>query len=1021
VVRIASPTFVGRAAELAALDEALDSAAQGHATTVLISGDAGVGKSRLLDTWNERIRERGARIAAGSCLDLGESGPAYVAIVQAFHDLLAPLDPVAVDELVGSDRSGLGQVIPELLVQSGTAGDRERSMPIAQTRVFDVLVRVLERASSDTPLVLELEDVHWADPSTRAFLVYLVANAGPGRLLIVATVRAEEASVDHPVTAMLRQLGRHRAVATIDLQPFDRDELREQLLGILGEPPTNRALAAIHARSEGNALFAEELIASGDPTAELPSSIGAALLYRTAGLSPAARVALRVASVAGRTASYDLLRASTALTGDGLDSALREVVSVNILVPEHTGERYRFRHALLQEAIYRDTLPGERRRLHAAVAEAIEADAENRPDDPVLASQLAFHWSEAKDDGRALKASIAAGDAAMRQAGYVEALHHYERVIELWDRAPLAHADLGRADILERASRAANLAGEPHHTVAYAQHALDELDVTDHATQRVRLLDGIVDALKGMVKHEEAIEYERRLAEIDPDGLPVREQMVIGMSRVAALRWQGNLAAATEAASDSIRLADAIDDPALKGDAHLRMAWILLQADDIEGGIAAARRAGSLASTAGDAASRVEALALEVGAYQSIGQHQQVIDAARAVRAYAAEIGLSRREGSSASVAESQALFELGQITESAQVLEAAFLDQPANQVILSQLHLLAAQVSIVRGAYDAAATHLEAARLSGATPEEEIGRGWLATVRAELARSYGRLDEVRSIVDATGAALAAAPTFSYRGDLIWGLVEVGLDAEATRTDAARAAGDDQVIGEIKTVASRLLGYVDDVRRLRDLAGLPETPVGARGEEAFMEGHLARIEGRDDPALWEAPASVFPSRSPRALAARYRQAEAMLAIRAPREDVHSVMTEAHATAIDIGAGPLASRFEALARRARIDLRPPPSSLAQDAIKPEPNEPPPPPGTAALRGRGLSDREIEVLTLVAAGFSNRDIGARLFISDKTASVHVSHILAKLGVASRTEAATIGVRLGLPDVERDDLPS
>jgi DNA-binding NarL/FixJ family response regulator len=186
-----------------------------------------------------------------------------------------------------------------------------------------------------------------------------------------------------------------------------------------------------------------------------------------------------------------------------------------------------------------------------------------------------------------------------------------------------------------------------------------------------------------------------------------------------------------------------------------------------------------------------------------------------------------------------------------------------------------------------------------------------------------------------------------------------------------------------------------------------------------MKGHLARVDGRDDPALWEAAADAFPSRSPRSLGARYRQAEAMLAVRAPREDVHSVMTEAHTAAIEIGALPLASRFEALARRARIDLRPPPSSLAEDTIRPEPDEPPLP-GTAALRGRGLSDREIEVLTLVAAGFSNRDIGARLFISDKTASVHVSHILAKLDVASRTEAATIGVRLGLPDVERDDLP-
>jgi DNA-binding NarL/FixJ family response regulator len=294
-----------------------------------------------------------------------------------------------------------------------------------------------------------------------------------------------------------------------------------------------------------------------------------------------------------------------------------------------------------------------------------------------------------------------------------------------------------------------------------------------------------------------------------------------------------------------------------------------------------------------------------------------------------------------------------------------------------------------------------------------------LATVRAELAIAEGRLEHVRSIVGATAPRLARASPWSGMGESIWELVEIGLDAEATRAEAARAAGDLQAIDEVRRIASSLCDYVDEVRRRRVEAGITHVVVG-RGEDALMQGHLARIDGRDHPSMWAAAAEEFPPRSSRALSARYRQAEAMLAIRAPREDVHSVMTEAHAAAIEIGARPLARRFEALARRARIDLRPPPSPLAEEAIKRAPDEPPRS-GTTALRGRGLSDREIEVLTLVAAGFSNRDIGARLFISDKTASVHVSHILAKLDVASRTEAATIGVRLGLPDVERDDLPS
>jgi DNA-binding NarL/FixJ family response regulator/tetratricopeptide (TPR) repeat protein len=1014
VVRIASPTFVGRAAELAALDQALDSSAHGHTTTVLIGGDAGVGKSRLLHTWNERAREGGARIATGSCLDLGESGPAYVALVQAFRELLGPLETAAVDALVGSDRSTLSLIIPELSVAAGPMSDVQPSTPIIQTRLFDRLVRVIERASSDAPLVLELEDIHWADPSTRAFLLYLLPNERAARLLIVATFRTEEAGREHPIASVLRELDRHGATR-IDLAPFVPDEVREQLRGILDEVPTNRLVAAIHERSEGNALFAEELIASGDPAGELSSSIGATLLSRTAGLSRTAHVVLRVAAVAGRTVSYEVLRSATHLADDLLDAALREVVGLNILEPKHDGEQYRFRHALLQEAIYQDTLPGERRRFHASVAEALEGNAKNRSDNPELASQLAHHWFEARDHDRALQSYLAAGDAAMHQAAYTEALRHYERVLELWDKAPLAHAELRRVDILERASRSTFLAGEPDLSVTYARKALDELDVTDDTILRVHLLDEIAHALHWTISEDEAIEYELRLGAIEPSGLPVREQLMVLESQARALHWSGDLAA-NIAALEAVRLADTIDDPKSKGDAHMTMAWTLFEARDFESAIGEARRAGEFASIAGDAETEVEALSLAWEAYSSAGQHEMAINAAREARTYANQVGLSQWEGPSAWIAEAQALFELGRISESAQIIDAALLDPPANRVILAQSHLLAAQVSIIRGSYQDASAHLEAARIPGATVEAENRRGWLATVGAELARSEGRLEDVRAIVDATASRLAGAPPFSAMVETIWGLVEIGLDVEAAHAEVSRAAGEDQAIGEAKSVAKKLRGYLEVVRRQRDKAGVKYTGMG-RGYDALIEGHLARIEDRDDPSLWATAADMFPPRSPRALAARHRQAEAMLATRTPREEIRAVMVDAHSAAVEIGARPVAGRFESLARRARIDLRQAPSSVPEEDMELAPPEPLAP-GTVALRGRGLSDREIEVLTLVAAGFSNQDIGTRLFITDKTASVHVSHILAKLGAASRTEAATMGVRLGLPDVERDN---
>jgi DNA-binding NarL/FixJ family response regulator len=1013
VVRIASPTFVGRAAELAALDEALDSAAQGHTTTVLIGGDAGVGKSRLLETWNDRARKRGARVGSGACLDLGESGPAYVAIVQAFRELLGPMDEAAVDGLVGSDRSTLALIIPELSGTTGPGSDGQRSTPIAQTRLFDRSVRMLERASSDAPVVLELEDVHWADPSTRAFIIYLVANAPHAKLLIVATFRAEEAGREHPIASVLRELDRHGATR-VDVLPFDADEVREQLHGILGEVPTGKLVAAIHRRSEGNALFAEELLASGDPSGELPTSIGAALLSRTAGLSSTARVALRVASVAGRTVAYDVLRSSTQLADDLLDAALREVVGVNILEPMHQGEHYRFRHALLQEAMYQDTLPGERRRLHAAVASALDSNTEEPADNPRLSSELAYHWFEAKDHDRAFLASLAAADAAMRQAAYAEALHHYEQALSLWNRATSGRVGLRQVDILERTTRSAFLAGEPQKALEFAQRGLAELDETTDPSLVVHALSDMARARHDVGYTDDGAEFELRLAAVDPAGLSIMDQITVLDARIWSLRRKGQMTAARDVTMEAIQLTEAIEDAEVNGIVHVKLAEVLWGDRDTPGAIGEAHRANEFAKLAGDVETQVHALRVIFMAYAGTGEHEMAIAAAQEARAFAEEVGLSRTEAPWASLVEARALFELGRITESAEVIRAALTDPPSDRATLV-LNTLAGHVAIAIGSTEEAAQYLKAARIPEASIDDENGRGYLATVRAELAMAEGRLELVIAIVDATAPRVAMVP-FSDMSETTWPLVEIGLDAVAAKAEAARSGADEAAVASAQSAKRVLIGYLEEVRRRRAAGQSPDTGKD-RGDEALIEGHVARIEGRDDPSLWKTAAESFPPRSPRALAARYRQAEAMLATGARREEIRAVMADANAIAVEIGARPLANRFESLARRARIDLRPAtaPHRPADAVVEAEePSEP----GTVALRGRGLSDREIEVLTLVSAGFSNHDIGMRLFISDKTASVHVSHILRKLDAATRTEAATIGVRLGLPDIGRDN---
>ncbi len=606
-----------------------------------------------------------------------------------------------------------------------------------------------------------------------------------------------------------------------------------------------------------------------------------------------------------------------------------------------------------------------------------------------------------------------AANAAVYQAAYAEALHHYERAIEEWDKAQDHPGDTSLAALLERAGACAYLVGKPAKTITCARHALAELDSRDDKVVRVRVLDQMARAVHSLT--DDALDYDLKLAGIDLDGLPVREQMIVQESRVRALWWKADLGAADVAAHEALRVAEASGITELEGDAHLILAWNLMEARDLEGVVREALLAESYASVADDVGTEVQARRLVCGTHAYTGKYALAIAEARDLGDYADQVGLSLREGPWASYFEAFSLFQLGRIAESCQVIDSALLDPPDGWA-LRRLHALAAEVAIVRGSLEAAAMNLAAARLPSATKEKEDSLGYFAIVKAKLARAESRQADVQSIVDTTAQAISRSPRFSEASEMVWDLVEIGLDAVAGRCETARAAAAEGEIEAAKADARRLRGHVDAVRRQRDAAGIKDIGLND-GNDLLIEGHLARIENRDEPALWAAAASAFPPSSVDALDARYRQAEAMLATHAPRDEVRAVVAEAHAAAVEIGAQPLARRCEALARRARIDLRPPAAAGSTNDAAPVPDEAPAP-GTAALRGRGLSDREIEVLTLVSAGFSNQAIGDRLYITDKTASVHVSHILAKLGASSRTEAATIGVRLGLPDVERDD---
>jgi DNA-binding NarL/FixJ family response regulator len=1013
MVRVASPTFVGRAAELAALDQALDAAAQGQTTTILIGGDPGVGKTRLLQTWNHRAVERGARIAAGSCLDLGETGPAYTAVVEVLRELLVGLDPEQEEMLVGSDRTVLARIVPELGGSPDPDAIGNDGPSFAQTRLFDRLADAFQRAAATGPLVLELEDIHWADRSSQAFLLYLVEVSRAANLLVIGTYRPEVAETNQVFRTTLTQLQRRARVSTLPVAPFDHEELREQLTGILGAAPSFSLLAAIQARSEGNALFAEELAAARDPAVDLPASLGAATASKVEGLSANARAVLRAASIVGRTASYSVVRQVTGFDHAKLGDAFRETVRVRLLEPVHVGESYRFRHALLQEAIYSETLPGERRRLHAEVARALADDPDRPPDDADLAPRLARHWYEAREFNRAFLASRVAAAAAERQSAYAEAATHYDRLLELWDSAGDARGDLTRAVVLERAAWNAFLAGDLERSAAHSREALSELERAPEPGLQVRVLDLLAWTLSRL--GQDPWEALRPLAELDPASRPEVDRVAIQIYRLQALEEEGQYVAAVEIARPLVEQAAALNDVRLSSQAAIVYAS-LIEKFDVDLAVRALESAREVAARAGDDVLVVD-VDLSIAYVLTAGnRYEQLLVAAQRGLDIANRSGLGRWARPSLRYCQALAYLRLGRLTECLDQIELARVDLPTGR-FRALLELVAALVATATGAFEAAAAHLEASRLPQDRSEvEELGRGWLATARAELALAERRLEDVQRIVDVSALRVLGDGTYRTMTETIWSMVEVGLAAAAERAERARAANDDAVLEETRARIATLTEYVEAARRQRDAAGLPDLGY-MRGHEVLIAGHIARIEGRDDPALWATAADLFPPSSVEALTARYRQAEAMLATRASRDEVTAVMAPAHAAAVDIGARPLAGRFEALARRARITLAPAEVAAAPDE-GPLPSEEGTSHGTVTLRQRGLSDREIEVLILVAAGYSNGEIAERLFISRKTASVHVSHILDKLGVSTRTEAATIGVRLGLPEVNVND---
>ena len=902
MTRVSVPELVGRRAELAALTTLAEDTST---RLVLVDGDAGVGKTRLV---KEFVAGTTATVLSGGCLQFEADIP-YAPFVEA---------------------------LPELFT-GGSDGDRAAEY----RRVAAAITNRGERT------VLVVEDLHWADAATRDLLLFLHRALAAAPVLVIVTCRTDDVPAHHPVATLVAELARSPHTERLHLAPLDRDGVAELAAAVLGRTPPADLVDTLLTRAEGNPFFTEELLAAGNT---VPRTVREIIVTRLARLSAPAQQLARNASVVGRTVPHDLL-AALAPAGS-LDAAIRELVDHGQLVL--AGEdAYAFRHALIHEALYRELLPGERRAAHAAVARTLAAYPELAVSP---AAELAHHWDAAGKAEPALAAAVCAAVKAAEGLAPSAAHANYERALRRWPDVADAEtvAGVDHDTLLERAAEAASLAGHNQRAVELTNQRLTVLRDPERVANAYEQLSFQARSAGNweLARHASA-ETVRLLPADSPARLRVESwQMMLdllGFRHLDALRHAERiLPATTDRTAEPQR---GHDTAVPRNRALVVLGTGNVMIGHVDEGVEYLRRHREFALRSGVprfiGVGYVNASESLIWAGRQEEALAHALDGIRRSSELGFDIYLLPIVGNKV-----RALAELSRWDEALDA--SADPDDPAadpfNWIFVD---LPRAEILLRRGDFQRAGELL--ARIGAVLDgqgDAQYGTE-LAHLRARLAGEEGRFADGHAAVR-DGLAIALSAQDSW---LVARLVATGVWLAAS-------AGEPELADDL--LAAGASHY--ETMSTEGAIALPRT----RQAMALAAAERTRL-GTPDPDVWRiAGADRYVSAY-----TGFRAAEATLACNGSRSRAAALLDSATAVATELGAAPLLAAIATLGRS--------PSSAL-----------------------GLTVRETEIFSLVGRGMTNAEIAAELFISTKTASVHVSNILRKLGVRSRIQAAALAHR-------------